>query len=191
METNVESLVALAQKGNEEAFDELLSRFEPLMLKHVNSYHIPRIEKQDCMQEARLVLHQAVQKYTCGKGTSFASYYKRALVNRLRSILRKETAQKKIPLDMTYSKDKEEYFDEIYLADRWTYYSPEAELLLKEELARSYKKFSPYEQLVLYFLLRGRSVEEIAKYTQTSETQVLSAMNRTKRKIKRIFKEED
>ena len=75
-EHSPEQLVALIQQGHPMYFEELFCRFLPLVKKFNKAYYLRSLEQEDFWQEARMVLHKAVQSYVPEKGLQFASFYK-------------------------------------------------------------------------------------------------------------------
>ena len=78
-EHSPEQLVALIQQGHPMYFEELFCRFLPLVKKFNKAYYLRSLEQEDFWQEARMVLHKAVQSYVPEKGLQFASFYKLTL----------------------------------------------------------------------------------------------------------------
>ena len=91
-EHSPEQLVALIQQGHPMYFEELFCRFLPLVKKFNKAYYLRSLEQEDFWQEARMVLHKAVQSYVPEKGLQFASFYKLTLKHHIFSLIRKESA---------------------------------------------------------------------------------------------------
>ena len=94
-EHSPEQLVALIQQGHPMYFEELFCRFLPLVKKFNKAYYLRSLEQEDFWQEARMVLHKAVQSYVPEKGLQFASFYKLTLKHHIFSLIRKESALKR------------------------------------------------------------------------------------------------
>ena len=87
-------LVDMIRFENEadEAFAELLGRYEPLLKKRIATYFGSlSVEESEPMQEASIALHSAAMTYDPDKcdGVTFGLYASVCVSNRLKSLLRK------------------------------------------------------------------------------------------------------
>lgn len=80
------------EKSADEAFAELLCRYEPLLKKRIATYFGSlSVEESEPMQEASIALHSAAMTYDSDKcdGVTFGLYASVCVSNRLKSLLRK------------------------------------------------------------------------------------------------------
>ncbi|WP_373786713.1 sigma factor, partial [Jeotgalibaca porci] len=62
-----EEMVAAMKEGQIEYFEPLFYRFTPLIKKYMKDYFLEYVEFEDLMQEARLVMLDAVERYDSEK----------------------------------------------------------------------------------------------------------------------------
>ena len=83
------------KEGQIEYFEPLFYRFTPLIKKYMKDYFLEYVEFEDLMQEARLVMLDAVERYDSEKGMRFSGYYRLVLQHHIYGIIRKENAYRR------------------------------------------------------------------------------------------------
>ena len=176
--------------GEKISFDELMLRFEPLILsesaKLIRKNPDLRAEEDECRQEARLAFYKAAESYDPKKGVTFGLYAKICVHNRLVSYMRKYKSAKRRALE---SLEASSYPDEN--AKRKTGFAEE--MLIASESEGRLKKLldeeaTPYEKKVFSLYLQKKTYAEIAAALGKSEKSVDNAIYRIKNKIKkRLF----
>ena len=82
-----------AEECSDEAFAELLERYNPLLTSRVKAYGFSGANAEEAMQEARLAMHSAALTYDLDKldDVTFGLYAGVCISNRLKSLLRKNS----------------------------------------------------------------------------------------------------
>ena len=192
-EYSPEQLVALIQQGHSMHFEELFYRFLPLVKKFNRAYYLKSLEQDDFWQEARMVLHKAVQSYVPEKGLQFASFYKLTLKHHIFSLIRKESAVKRridkgaVSLDAIlenqYSNHTEHSFEGVVSMS----FSPEEIVMVKESASGYFESLSDFEQAVFIRFLNGSDFLSIADELDCEVTSIKNAYDRCHRKMKRLL----
>lgn len=171
------------------AFEEMFSQYLPIVYSMQSRYSIRDFDFDDWLQEGRIALNDALQSYRKGRGTTFGLYYKMVFENRIRSLLRRQQAKKRLSQRQAVSMEKvglesfDEHFQYHEYMDENLYIS---EMLLAGEVA-----LSPLENLSLYYYLKGEEPTMIAQLLNESEKAVRNALNRTKNKLKKKMYNQD
>ncbi|USS87847.1 sigma-70 family RNA polymerase sigma factor [Fructilactobacillus hinvesii] len=178
-----DSATIVAAKQDEECFVRLFQQFAPVYLKLWRDYFLNDMELTDWSQEAALVFIKTLHRYDLSKRVPFGAFYKTNLRNHMFDLLRKKSAQKRIPeqLQASFSSNPEYYAETIQ--------DPEAPdplwcCELTERLQTVGASCSPLERRVLVATLRQQTVAQIAQQLQVEEQQVHNALVRCKRKYR-------
>ncbi len=175
-------LIQSAKAGEPGAFEELLSRYAPLIESMTEKFATSlssQGDKDDLRQEAVLGFYRALTAFdTQQTGVQFGLYAKTCIRNALISHLRRDRRHEDLlPLDA-----------ELYEEEN----TDPAQLLLEEEsfrtLYRTVKRaLSPYENRVWWLFLSGMTAREIAKSESTDEKSVQNAIYRIRHKLRRVL----
>ena len=190
-EHSPEQLVALIQQGHPMYFEELFCRFLPLVKKFNKAYYLRSLEQEDFWQEARMVLHKAVQSYVPEKGLQFASFYKLTLKHHIFSLIRKESAVKRkidkgaVSLDAIlenqYSNHTEYSFEGVVSMN----FSPEEIVMVKESASAYFEILSDFEQAVFIRFINGSDFQTIAEELDRAVTSLQNSYDKYHRKKKK------
>ena len=176
--TDINELIEGSQKGELEAYEELMQSFEPLMKKMAHKFRIPYTDFEDLLQEARYVLCVTVQQFSLERNTSFASYYQRSLRNYLCTYLQHALCSKYIPANMITYYGEAEYeqnnIQQLYTKD----VAADDKVILEEELGDYIDGLTASEKEVLYAYLKG-SLE--------MDTDKRIIYNKCRKKLKMVF----
>ncbi len=179
-------LILNTREGNDEAFEEIMMQFEPLVGGVCNKFKMS-FEKytdycdSDLRQDLTLALYRACIGFdTEQEKVTFGMYAKRCLENCAVSVLRKlRSAEKKEK--KAVEKLRREHTFETMFADFSVSGDKESVMLtLRENL-------SSYEYTVFSKYVEGYSAAEIASELNKDEKSVNNAVFRSKEKIKRIY----
>lgn len=98
IQTDQDTLLIQAIRANNESasFKELFDKYRPLVNKATKRYHFRFLETEDLIQEARIVCYQAALSYNISGNVSFGKFFQQSLFNRYCSLLRKESAKKRM-----------------------------------------------------------------------------------------------
>ena len=187
------TLLTAARVGDEEAWRQLIHRYEPLVNKYVHSYFIVGGDKEDLYQEGLIGLCHAIQTYDQQRA-QFSTYAHLCVKRQMINAIRKDTRQKHQVLNTSLSFEGERMItlkkhsaplSEV-LEDP-TSPIPEDAMVMSEcyHLICSFmeKLLSPFERRVFLYYVNGMSYEKIAQLLQRSEKSVDNALQRSKRKL--------
>lgn len=181
-----EELIARIRSGEAGVTEYLLEKYKPLVKKQARTMYLMGGENEDLIQEGMIGLFRAISTYRQGEG----SFYGFALlcVNRQMYTAVQASARKKHePLNAYVSLDEE---PQMPLED-----SPETMLLLQEKERKREdmiaRHLSSLEKKVLALYLEGMSYGQIAEQIGRPEKSVDNAIQRLKKKLKKVEKSVD
>lgn len=175
----------IAKNGDAAEFEELLVKYEPLILSQVTRIidRSPELgpEAEELHQEGRLALYNAKASYKCDGGVTFGLYAKICIRNRLLSYLRRSISRKRREEKAANAKFSERKLD---ASEELAYAYEGSERLrtfVKEEL-------STLERNVLLLYIEKKSYREMGAELKKDEKSIDNALSRAKSKIKKNFK---
>ncbi len=189
-----ESLLKLAQAGDNSAANTLLVKYIPLVYSVCQDKYLPGADHEDLMQEGLMGVMDAIKDYRTGEGC-FSSFVMLCVNRKIADALKIANRKKHGPLNTYVSlqanvgdEDGITYEDEIAAPDDVSeVLSPEDILIRQEDEStldlRLKKLLTPLELNVLLGILDGRSYSEIAEKYEISEKSVDNARQRIKNKI--------
>lgn len=191
--TKVEEMVNNLRSGDSTYFEPLFLCFQPLIRKLRLAYQVRTMEEDDYYQEARIVLHHAIHHYEKDKGLSFGSYYKLLLQNRIFTLIRRETAAKRVinrhTISYDYLEENQHTSASMYLNEKLYHHSPEQIIQVREATHAELSKLSKFEREVFRYYLEGELDNRmIAIKMGRTLVQVQQAYNRIMKKLKRQLK---
>ena len=172
------------KNGDKTAFEELLGRYEPLILSEVAKVtaRSPELgdEAEEMRQEGRLALYDAATAYKESEKVTFGLYAKICVHNRLISYVRKALSRKR----------REEKASVSEIAERGV--SAAEELAVAYEESDRLRRFvsdnlTALEQKTLMLYMEKKSYAQIAELLQKNEKAVDNALSRAKSKIKKNY----
>ena len=178
-----ELLLKRAQRGDPEAFEQLITPLESLVWRVCWHYMGRREAAEDCAQDAMVRVWRGLNSYRgdCG----FESWVYRIAANTCLDALRRQKREKSVSLEPM----KEEGFDPPDPGP-----GTEAQIMAREdrERLRSAIASLPEEQRDALVLtqLEGLSYERVAGMLQVTEGTVKSRVNRAKARLREILSEE-
>lgn len=175
-------LIRAAQNGDQNAFEQLLALYKPLLVSMVHSFRsnpmIPQSEYDDLDQETTLAFYRAALSFdTTQEEVSFGLYAKICIRNSLISQSKKILENADIlPL---YEKGGVRESD------------PGRSLIEKESFRVLYDRvrrtLSDYEYRVWNAFLSGRTASEIANDLNTDKKSVQNAIFRIRKKLREVI----
>lgn len=172
-------LIDAARAGNESAFDELIDKYNPLIMSLVLKY-LPQgssdADFEDFRQEALIVFCNAVMRYdTAQRSVEFGLYAKICMEHVLVSQLRK--LKKVIPTEpieetLSYGDAGISFEEKETIREMWK--------VINETL-------SDYEKKVWDLYLAGESPESIAKSLGKDEKSINNALFRIRKKLRSVL----
>ncbi|KAF1295145.1 hypothetical protein BAU15_05170 [Enterococcus sp. JM4C] len=179
------SLIDEAKKGNEDALAALFLQYRPIIYKLQKKYYVRDFDSEDWVQEGRIVCYQVVNAFNVDNGATFGSFFKIAMENQIRSVLRRQHALKRRAAEYSVSLDeKMETEGSEFLADTQfeeTYVLQN--MIIREALADYELIFSKLEKEIMSAYLVGDSLERIATNKSLTSQKVRSAYDRAKKKL--------
>lgn len=186
-----EVLCLQAASGNRIAEEELVLRYNRLVRICARPYFLAGGDSEDLIQEGMAGLLNAIREYVPSKGTSFRTYAKTCIRNRIISAIRAAARDKHTPLNHYVSFEtplldgnSDSY---PFSVSRGPQQNPEDVFINREDererLGTLKGQLSGFEANVLDLYLRGLSYVEIAVWTGRSPKAVDNAVQRIRRKV--------
>lgn len=172
-------------KNFDDEFEAIFSKYLPVVYKMQSRYLIRDYDFDDWLQEGRIALYDALKSYQEGRGTTFGLYYKMVFENRVRSLLRRQQAKKRLAQHQAVSIEKVGHDS---FSEQFQYHEQiEENMYICELLSNDNLGLSTLETLSLHYYLQGREPEDIADCLDESEKAIRNAINRSKNKLKRLL----
>ncbi|MDY4010578.1 MAG: sigma-70 family RNA polymerase sigma factor [Fusobacterium gastrosuis] len=189
---NVEKLIIEAQRGDEEAMNELIKIYFPLVSINTKNFFIIGAEKEDLVQEGLLGLLKAIKYYDPCK-TSFNNFAILCIRRQILSAIKSANSKKNMILNEAISSNliSNEYSTlELDFASNDS--SPEEIFFSKNKLENFQRftliNFSELEKKVLEYIIRGYSYKEIAKQLEVSPKSIDNSIQRIRKKAETWLK---
>ena len=181
-----EKLASLAQKGDKAATEALLKRYKNAVLSIARRFFLSGGETEDLVQEGMCGLYSAIGGYEQGK-SAFSVYAARCIRNRIIDAVKATSGAKHSALNNFLP--IAEVGEELYSAAE----NPEDELIKTENsrefLHRIGKVLSPLEFKITVLYMDGLTMAEISSAVGKPVKSVDNALQRSKRKLTKIFEE--
>ncbi|WP_373781861.1 sigma-70 family RNA polymerase sigma factor [Jeotgalibaca porci] len=182
-----EEMVAAMKEGQMEYFEPLFYRFSPLIKKYMKDYFLEYVEFEDLMQEARLVMLDAVERYDSEKGMRFSGYYRLVLQHHIYGIIRKENAYRRKSDRRAVSFDQLLETSHSVQMKFVDFQTPEYLLTLRESYEDYGALLSSFEKEVYLLFIRGLSIKSIASNLNVEYVRVKNALERCRQKFNSIL----
>lgn len=176
-------------KGDTVAFDQLYRKYYPIVYKFQKKYYLRDFDRDDWLQEGRIIFHRSLEKYEEEHNVSIGQFFKSNFENHIRSLLRKQCAFKRtidvqsISLDQKIENQGESFFDYIETEESDVL----EQMIIREKLEQLPTVLSTFERLTFQEYMSGKELGQIAKDTDSREITVRSAYDRAKKKLKTII----
>ena len=194
-----EDLVALFRAGDEEAVDELLSRYRGFARIKGRSYFLVGADRDDIVQEGMIGLYKAIRDFAPEHEVSFRAFAELCVTRQIITAVKTATRQKHVPLNTYVSlsqpvgddEDPDRTLHEVLANAR----APDpADLVIGTEELRSMKLafaeiLSDFETEVLHMYVEGKSYQEIAAHLDRQVKSIDNAIQRIKRKVELHLRE--
>ena len=174
------------KEGQMEYFEPLFYRFTPLIKKYMKDYFLEYVEFEDLMQEARLVMLDAVERYDSEKGMRFSGYYRLVLQHHIYGIIRKENAYRRKSDRRAVSFDQLLETSHSVQMKFVDFQTPEYLLTLRESYEDYGALLSSFEKEVYLLFIRGLSIKSIASNLNVEYVRVKNALERCRQKFNAI-----
>lgn len=187
-----EEICIMAQKGDENALNTLLSKYKPLASKLARSYFLTGGDIEDLVQEGMIGLYKAIMHFTNNKNASFKTFATTCIKHQLQSAVRVDLNEKNRILSTALPitserKDDEDEDEEFEILLPSSQPSPYEKVIEKETLDEIKNKIlstlSDLEIKVLSLYLKGYSYSEISAKSGISKKSIDNALTRIKNKL--------
>ncbi len=190
-----EKLAALAQGGDDRAFDYLLDKYRVLVRKKSSSYYIIGADRDDIIQEGMIGLFKAVRDFDPGREASFKTFADICVSRQMLTAVKNALRQKHAPLNFYVSLNKpiaesdgESELAEVFGGNETA--NPEDIVINREKAdcleVKVNEALSRFELRVLSLYLQGNSYLSIGKAIGKDSKSVDNAIQRIRKKIERI-----
>jgi RNA polymerase sporulation-specific sigma factor len=190
-------LLELTARGDNQAEEELVSRYMRLVRVCARPLFLAGGESEDLIQEGMFGLLAAIRQYKAEYNTSFKTFAEMCVRNRLRSAVKSASSQKhnplnnRVPLESILSDESQ---TTATISTELFQKSPEEQVLARENIKYTeqlylslFDSLSKLEKEVLTYYLDGLSYREIAKLTEKSDKAVDNAIQRIRRKTAQML----
>ena len=173
-------LTELVRQNNEQAFEEIVSRYIGLVAHIASKYRAESFETGDFVQEGLLSLLGACKTYDEKRGSSFKNYAVLCIENKLKTIFRRTQNKSSIPNESIVPIDDAENINDSSS-------NPE-QLVLDREFLNSVLKslktdLSQMEQKIFKLYLNGFTYAQISQTLSVPLKSVDNAIQRAKKKL--------
>ena len=194
-----EELVALYRAGDQEAVDELLSRYRSFARVKARSYFLIGADRDDIVQEGMIGLYKAIRDYAPEREASFRAFAELCVTRQIITAVKTATRLKHVPLNTYVSlskpvgddEDPDRSLHEVLANAR----APDpADLVIGHEELRGMKLafaeiLSDFETEVLHMYVEGKSYQDIASHLERHVKSIDNAIQRIKRKVELHLRE--
>lgn len=180
-----EDLIIKAQNGDNEAIDELIKEYFPLVSVNAKKFFIIGAEQEDLVQEGLIGLLKAIKFYKIEK-SSFKTFANLCIKTQIFSAIKMANNKKNMALNeaiLNSSSEEKEKMEINLISDK---NNLEDVFINKERLIKfkefTKSNFSSFEREIFEYLIRGYSYQEIAKILSIESKSVDNAIQRIKKK---------
>lgn len=188
-------LILAAQSGDQEALEEILMRYKPLVHKKSQPYYMAGGDDDDIVQEGLIGLYTAVMDFNKDKFPLFNIFAGVCIERRIISAVKKASRQKHIPLNSyislsnrVFNDDDGAYVEDVI--DNGMGENPEKILIERETVSGLEgiisQALSEFEMRVLLCHLNGMSYKEAAGVLNKDIKSIDNAMQRIKKKLENL-----
>lgn len=181
-----ETLLERSQKGDEKATRALIFRYSGLVRMRARGFFLVGGETEDLIQEGMIGLYSAILSYkTYGKGRSFKNFAYLCVTRQMIDAVKRYSSKKSTPPKSTVSIEEAEGMSfEI---------TPEDMIILSDDRRELQQKMSrvlsDFEFKITTMYMDGMSYAEICEATGKTAKSVDNAIQRSKKKLQKVFKE--
>lgn len=190
-----EDVVLIAQEGSAEAFDYLLKKFRPAVVRRAGSYFLAGADRDDLIQEGMIGLFKAVRDYRADRDAAFPTFAELCITRQIISAVKSASRLKHAPLNSYVSLDKpvgdddyEHSLMDIIAGGECS--NPEDIIIDREKMelveVKMEELLSDFENKVLSLYLTGKSYSEIAANLGKEPKSIDNALQRIKKKFEKF-----
>lgn len=174
----MDNVILQAKKGDEQAVEELVSRYKGMVRSLSNKFYLVGGDKNDLWQEGMIGLFAAINSYDESKG-SFPSFAELCILRKILDAVKSDNSFKNKPL-CNYA--------ELTTVENVADPTNPLESLLQKEYAEKVAKFietelTSFEQKALKLFAQGYNYDDISLKLNKSYKSVDGALQRARKKI--------
>lgn len=184
-----EELIIRFRDGEEKITDYIINKYKNLVRSKAKTMFILGADKDDLIQEGMIGLFKAIRDYDSGRDASFYTFADLCVTRQIYTAIQAAGRQKHAPLNSSVSISlHEDQLNNKISANGGD--NPE-ELMIAEENIRQIEELideelSIFEKQVFELSRTGMSYSEIAKILGKDEKSTDNAMQRIKKKMKKL-----
>ncbi len=184
---NDEQLAFLVREKDDEALAVLTERYMNVAKYVASGFTSNDEDASDLVQEGMIGFLGAIYSYDKDGTASFNTYASCCIRNRIISVIRATNAKRHIPEDMIVSLESQRNHGSQSLTPEETILSDKGAEYITEAIER---ELSDRERKIFMLYLAGCSYEDIAKETGSTIKAVDSALQRSRKKLKKRLRDE-
>lgn len=161
-------------------FEKLVSKYNPMLHMFVNRTFVSGYEKEDLLQEALMVLHQASVDFDKSRGAKFSTYLYVRLRNHMANLIKTSKDLFLVDNTDTIIESIESPYDNEIMED--VEFIRKSEMLIIEKLHEI-----PRGYITLWLTYEGLTQEEVALKEGISQQRVAYLHKRNLSRLKDIF----
>lgn len=191
-----EQLIEQIKIGNEQAENEIFSRFKDLVVKIARGYFIVGGDIEDLVQEGMIGLYKAIKSFSPQKDTTFKTFAVLCIKRQIQTAIKRALSGKNKPLSQavsfqSFSSSQPENLE--FLPEELVFENTPADRAIDKENFEHLKKIikenlSPLEFKVLKLYLQGFSYREISNTLGIKEKSIDNSLSRIKAKLREKLK---
>ncbi len=185
-------LIALAQKGDVSAMEQLFNRYKTFVMLLARNFYLVGGDTDDLVQEGMMAFYKAINTFDCARNVNFKNYARTVVTRHLINIVKSANSNKYSPLNDRIKLNEQgelETTDGVFQLDSLTP-NPEVDVLSEENVKMTLNKInavlSEYERNIFDLYMQGYSYVDIATKLGVSNKSVDNALNRIKTKLQFI-----
>ncbi|MCI0502355.1 MAG: sigma-70 family RNA polymerase sigma factor [Fusobacteria bacterium] len=192
-----DEIIDLIKGGDKFAENYLISKYKAFVISKVKDFYLQGGDLDDLIQEGMIGLYKGILSYKRDEASSFRNFadlcIRRQVITAIRSANRLKNQPLNNCLSLNDSSSKEDTRGLEDILEARSLYCPEDVFLGKERIIELEKyikmKLSPMEWQVVYEYINGSSFEEISKEFSLSIKSVYNAIDRSRKKITEVLRE--
>lgn len=177
-------------KNDNDAIEYLIKKYRGLVKKEVRPFFLIGADTEDLIQEGLIGLFGAINSYDENKETTFSTFARTCVRNKINTAVKESNYKKHIPLNSYISFFEKRPNSETELVDELeagVQSSPEnvilGEIISEDIWAEINQKLSKYEKKVLNLYLDGYSREEMSDELEKPMKSIDNTIQRIRKKI--------
>ena len=192
-----EQLVELAQKGDADAEELLLTNNKDKVLSRAALYYIIGGDRDDVIQEGMIGLVKAIHGYKADAGVPFSSFAYTCITRQIISAIRTASREKHSPLNDAVSLNQPviwnmEMYNTLAEAIPAGAESDPEDIAIKTDLLdrifnQENVRFSKLEHATIKYLTQGKSYREIADLMGKTPKQIDNTIQRIRTKLQGLI----